>query len=92
VNYVAGRDESRPYVRSDYSAYAAVQRQQTFIRKATVNGTRRAWYLQLDIQNDFMSIDRDILFAQVAARCADTDALCDCTEDYVYKGPAGMHA
>jgi hypothetical protein len=38
-----------------------------------------------------MSIDRDILFAQVAVRCDDPDALWlaklliyhDCTEDYV---------
>jgi hypothetical protein len=45
--------------------HAAVKRLQKFIRQATVNGTRRAWYLQLDIQNYFMSIDRDILFAQV---------------------------
>ena len=35
---------------------------QQFIRQATVNGARPAWYLQLDIHNYFMSIDRDILF------------------------------
>lgn len=29
--------------------HAAVQRLQRFIREVTVNGTRRAWYLQLDI-------------------------------------------
>lgn len=86
--------------RKGRGVHAAVKRLQTFIRQATVNGTRRAWYLQLDIQNYFMSIDRDILFAQVAARCGDPDALWlaklliyhDCTEDFVYKGPAGMRA
>ena len=80
--------------------HAAVKRLQTFIRRASANGTRRAWYLQLDIQNYFMSIDRDILFEKIAARCPDHDALWlakvliyhDCTLDYVYKGPAGMVA
>jgi hypothetical protein len=81
-------------------AHAAVRRLQTFIRQASANGTRRAWYLQLDIRNYFLSIDCDILFAQVAARLAgDGDALWlakvliyhDCTELYLYRGPRGAY-
>ena len=55
--------------------HKAVDRLQRFIRQATVNGKRPAWYLQLDIRNYFMRIDRDILYRQVAARIDDPDAL-----------------
>ena len=80
--------------------HAAVARLQQFIREATANGTRRAWYLQLDIRNYFMTIDRDILYAQVSAKLNDDDARWlakvliyhDCTEDYVYRGAPGAHA
>jgi hypothetical protein len=41
---------------------------QTFIRRVTANGTRPAWYLQLDMRNYFISIDKQILFDLLATR------------------------
>ena len=69
--------------------HAGVKRLQGFMRQATANGTRPAWYLQLDIRNYFMSIDKDILFRLLAARLKDDTALWltrllvyhDCTGD-----------
>jgi hypothetical protein len=55
--------------------HAAVERLQRFIRQATVNGKRPAWYLQLDIHNYFMRIDKDVLFALLAAKLEDEAAL-----------------
>lgn len=57
-------------------------------------GTRRAGYLQLDIHNYFMSIDKEILFALLAPKIHDDDVLWptrtlvfhDCTQDYLLKG------
>jgi hypothetical protein len=81
--------------------HAGVQRLQTFIRQATANGTRPAWYLQLDIRNYFMRIDKDILFKLLAAKLKDEAALWltrtlvyhDCTTDYVLRGnPRLQHA
>ena len=55
--------------------HRAVARLQRFIGQASANGTRRAWYLQLDVRNYFMSIDRHLLFAMLAARLDDAVAL-----------------
>jgi hypothetical protein len=41
--------------------HLGVKRLQGFLRKVTRNGSRGAFYLQLDIENFFMSIDKDIL-------------------------------
>jgi hypothetical protein len=78
--------------------HAGVQRLQTFIRQATANGTRPAWYLQLDIRNFFMSIDKTLLFAMLEKKMSDPDALWlsrvlvfhDCTANYVMKGDAAL--
>jgi hypothetical protein len=74
--------------------HAGVERLRQFIRQVTRNGTRPAWYLQLDIHNYFMSIDKAILFALLAPKIRDEDALWltrvlvfhDCTQNYVIKG------
>lgn len=50
-------------------------RLQTFIRRVTANGTRAAWYLQLDIRNRFMSIDRQILFDLLTPRIRDASLM-----------------
>ncbi|HSA34167.1 MAG TPA: RNA-directed DNA polymerase [bacterium] len=42
---------------------AAVERLGHFIRSVTGNGAKRAHFLQLDIRNFFMSIDKNILFS-----------------------------
>jgi RNA-directed DNA polymerase len=80
--------------RKGKGVHAGVQRLQTFLRQATANGTRPAWFLQLDIHNYFMRIDKDILFGLLAARLRDETALWlahmlvyhDCTTDYVLRG------
>ncbi len=79
--------------------HAGVARLQGFLRQATANGAREAFYLQLDIRNYCMSIDKQRLFAMLDARLKPTkpdDAaarwLCrklvfhDCTVDPVLKG------
>ena len=105
VNYLEHIWEPR-FIHDSYACrcgkgvHAAVERLRQFVREATCNGTRRAWYLQLDIRNYFMTIDRDILYARVAANLNDDDALWlarvliyhDCTENYVYRGPPGAYA
>ena len=48
--------------------HAAVFRLQSFMRKATANSTRRAWFLQLDIRSFFPSIDRRLLLDIVLSR------------------------
>ncbi len=55
--------------------HKGVARLRKFIRQVTANGTRRAWYLQLDIKNYFMSIDKDILFALILNKCNNPNAL-----------------
>lgn len=54
--------------RKTKGVHAAVKRLRSFIRQATANGTRAAWYLQLDIRNYFMSIDKQVLFDLLAAK------------------------
>ena len=48
--------------------HKGVERLRKFTRKVTRNGTRAAWYLQLDIRGYFISIDRNILFERLAAK------------------------
>lgn len=61
--------------RTGKGVHKGVLRLQQCIRQATANGTRPVWYLQLDIRNFFMSIDRDILFGMLAAKLRDETAL-----------------
>jgi len=85
--------------RKGKGVHAGVARLQSFLRQATANGTREAFYLQLDIRNYFMSIDKQRLFAMLDAKLnpakPDDDAarwLChklvfhDCTVNPVMKG------
>jgi len=80
--------------RKGKGVHAGVKRLQRFLRQATANGTRQAWYLQLDIKNYFMTIDKAVLFRMLASKVADDDVLWlarllvfhDCTEDYVLRG------
>ena len=69
--------------------HRGVARLRQFIRQVTANGTQRAWYLQLDIRNYFLSIDKDLLYALIARKTRDEDVLWlarvlifhDCTEN-----------
>jgi hypothetical protein len=83
--------------RKGKGVHAAVERLQRFVRQVTANGQRRAWYLQLDIRNYFMRIDKGILWQLVAPHIADEDArwltkllvFHDCTEGHIVKGVPG---
>ena len=78
--------------------HKGVVRLQQFIRKATLNGTHPAFYIQLDIKNYFMSIDKDILFSLIARKVKDEPALWltrvlifhDCTDNYIFRGEPGL--
>jgi hypothetical protein len=77
--------------------HLGVKRLQGFLRKVNRNGSRRAFYLQLDIENYFMGIDKDILYGLIADKVTDERALWlakiliyhNCTKDYVLKGDRG---
>ncbi len=74
--------------------HAGTARLRSFVRKVTKNGSRNAFYMQLDIKNFFMSIDKDVLYEQIAAKVKDEKILNlasklifhDCTDDFVLKG------
>ena len=61
--------------RKGRGTHKGVERLRSFTRKATANGTRRAWYLQLDIRGFFIGIDRDILYQRLAAKETDPAVL-----------------
>jgi retron-type reverse transcriptase len=79
--------------------HGAVQRLQSFMRKAGKSGKQRAWFLQLDIRSFFMSIDKAVLFDMFK-----NDPKCpaeilnllsivifhDPTSDYTFKGDPSM--
>jgi len=54
--------------RKGKGVHVGVVRLQSFLRQATANGTREAFYLQLDIRNYFMRIDMQRLFAVLDAK------------------------
>jgi len=84
--------------RKGKGVHAGVQRLQQFIRRVTCNGTSPAWYLQLDIRNYFMRIDKTVLLQQLEPKIKDKTALWltqllinhDCTSDYVMRGKPGL--
>ena len=45
--------------------HAAVDRLEEFVRSVTRGGRSRAWFLQIDVHNFFMSIDHRILFGMI---------------------------
>ncbi len=56
--------------RKNKGSHRAVQRLQQFMRQASLNQQRQAWYLQLDIANFFNRIDRGKLYRLLQARLA----------------------
>lgn len=84
--------------RKGKGVHRGVLRLQGFIRKVTANGTKPAFYIQLDVKNYFMSIDKEILFSLILRKLDDEDALwlCrvlifhDCTDNYVFKGDSAF--
>jgi hypothetical protein len=61
--------------REGKGTHAGVERLRTFLRQATANGTRPAWYLQLDVRGFFITLNRDILFERIAAKERDPAVL-----------------
>jgi len=49
--------------RKEKGTHAAVDRLRNYVRSITKGGRVRAFYLQLDVRNFFMSINRDLLFS-----------------------------
>ncbi|MBM4467365.1 MAG: reverse transcriptase [Chloroflexi bacterium] len=80
VGYLEPRWERR-FIHDSYACrqgkgtHKGVERLRAFTRQATANGTRRAWYLQLDIRGFFNSIDRNILYQRLAAKESDPAVL-----------------
>lgn len=80
--------------RKNKGIHAGVTRLRSFVRQVTKNGSKTAFYMQLDIKNYFMSIDKQILFDLIAAKVKDERVLNlasklifhDCTKDYVLNG------
>ena len=54
--------------RKNKGTHRAVMRLQSFLRKVSKNGKRKAYYLQLDIKDFFTSIDKKILFDMIKKR------------------------
>ena len=79
--------------RKDKGTHKAVGRLRGFIRKASNNGQKLAYYLQLDIKSYFSNIDKKILFDLVRKRTGNKDVLWlaekiifhDCTKDYILR-------
>jgi RNA-directed DNA polymerase len=73
---------------------AGVERLHAFLRQATANDTRPAWYLQLDVRGFFINIDRQRLYARLASRERDPAVRwligqlleCEPTRDCVLRG------
>jgi len=61
--------------RQGKGTHAGVDRLRSFTRQATANGTRRAWYLQLDVRGFFITLNRDILFERIASKERDPAVL-----------------
>ncbi len=80
--------------RKGKGVHRGVKRLQRFIRQVTCNGIQPAYYLQLDIRNYFMTIDKDILYGLLSAKLNDDTALWltkilvyhDCTQNHIFRG------
>lgn len=81
--------------RINKGTHKAVKRLQTFLRRITLNGHARAYFLQLDIKDFFPSIDKQILFNILTRKVSAPDILWlarevlfwDCTQSYTLRGP-----
>ncbi|MDP2928482.1 MAG: reverse transcriptase/maturase family protein [Candidatus Omnitrophota bacterium] len=84
--------------RKGKGTHAAVMRLQSFLQKASKNGSARAYYLQLDIKDFFTSIDKGILFKTLQKKIRDKEALWltekiifwDCTRSFILRDREGV--
>jgi RNA-directed DNA polymerase len=80
--------------REGKGTHKAVVRLQKFLRQITKNGNMKAYYLQLDIKDFFISINKDILLDLIKSKVKDPEVLWlvketilwDCTKDYSERG------
>lgn len=85
--------------RDGKGTHNAVVRLQAAMRSISKNGNVRAYYLQLDVKDFFISINKKILFDLVAPKIKDADMLwlaevtifSDPTENYVQCGDRHLH-
>lgn len=86
--------------REGKGTHKAVVRLQRFLRKVTKNGNIRSYYLQLDIKDFFIGINKQILFDLISNKVTDPNILwlskitlfSDCTKNYIQRGNPQMHA
>jgi retron-type reverse transcriptase len=80
--------------RNGKGTHKAVIQLQSFSRKITKNGRIRAYYLQLDIKDFFITIDKKILFTRIRRKVTNPEMIWltenilfwDCTTSYIRKG------
>ncbi|MDO8592692.1 MAG: reverse transcriptase/maturase family protein [bacterium] len=85
--------------RRQKGAHAAIRYLKKFIRQASRDYSRPAYYLQLDIAGFFMSLNKKILFALIAKRVKSPDLLWlaeqiifhDPTKNFHHKGDPGLY-
>lgn len=78
--------------------HRAVTRLQAFMRRVSRNGTRRAYFMHLDIRGFFLQINKEVLYQIIATRIRDEKLLWlvrtvifrDCTTNFIFKGKRGV--
>lgn len=76
VGYLEPKWEKR-FIHDSYACrkgkgtHAGVERLRHFTRQVTANGTRQAWYLQLDVRGYFIALNRAILFERLLRKETD---------------------
>ena len=84
--------------RKNKGTHKAVVKVKKFLRKATLNNKKRAYYLQLDIYNFFMSISKEILYSLMKKHVKGNNMLWllrivifnEPAENYIQKSPAAI--
>jgi retron-type reverse transcriptase len=84
--------------RKGKGTHTAVKRLQAFMRRVSRNGTRRAYFVHLDIRGFFLHINKEILYRIITKRIRDEKLLWlartvifhDCTKNFVLKGERGL--
>jgi len=78
--------------------HGAAKRTQKFIRQVSSNGSRRAYYIKLDIRSFFNTLNKDILFEIISKKLKDSKLLWlteiilyqDCTKNYLSRDREGL--
>ena len=78
--------------------HGAAMRTQKFLRQVSSNGTRRAYYIKLDIRSFFNTLNKDILFEIISKKLKNPELLWliksilyhDCTKNYLLRDREGL--